>query len=406
MFARTFSRDREVAAVYVRHTMASGNWIPGSSDIDLSVILRADLEPEAEFAFLQAFWKRFARLKRIWPMLGEVDLLTERELPAWSMYASRSARPATWRLLGGRAVSLPSTEDPSGRWRIRALKTAYWFYIDRFLPSLDGGSGFLEITDRQRLARKILTLAAGADSLPPAALDTAPGPLLTRVLRALHAATPESAAPFPAPEARLGPDLPLSAKGVSSVLIDYFGRAFVVVRDDLNFDPLASIQQTSLKARAPVLFTPAMFRFFIRQYEPQQYTYFTDSRTIAFGLDPLPNCEPPTLEQIEGSLLDQIPNALLFPRGSELFGGQDEAPFSGAGAALRRFLPILMVQSGRFNDGQLRHVLQHCRRFGAAEFGRLEQLALTPPGPGPTAQWELFLLFKKLSAKILEGTRR
>ncbi len=57
--------------------MSRKNWIPAVSDIDLTVIIDGSLTELQEYNFLKSFWKKFERLKKIFPMIGEVDIMNE-----------------------------------------------------------------------------------------------------------------------------------------------------------------------------------------------------------------------------------------------------------------------------------------------------------------------------------------
>ena len=71
-----------VKCIFVRHGISEGDIVPGESDIDFGIIIKdAPLKEEKNFVML--FWKRYLSFKRIFPMLGEVEIYTEREFELW-----------------------------------------------------------------------------------------------------------------------------------------------------------------------------------------------------------------------------------------------------------------------------------------------------------------------------------
>jgi hypothetical protein len=50
-FIQICKRFPEIKSIYLRHGLAEGNWVPGISDIDLTVVIDSDLTVEEEFDF-------------------------------------------------------------------------------------------------------------------------------------------------------------------------------------------------------------------------------------------------------------------------------------------------------------------------------------------------------------------
>lgn len=72
-----FKRIPEIETIYLRGSLISEDWIPGDSDIDLTIIIK-DISIEKEIQFLIEFWTKFRFSTRILPFLfeEEVGLLT------------------------------------------------------------------------------------------------------------------------------------------------------------------------------------------------------------------------------------------------------------------------------------------------------------------------------------------
>ena len=79
-FVKACQHFPEIRSVYLRHALLQGQWTPGLSDIDLTVIIDQRVARAEEFAFLAAFWKRIGLLQRVFPMLGEIQILSEAHL--------------------------------------------------------------------------------------------------------------------------------------------------------------------------------------------------------------------------------------------------------------------------------------------------------------------------------------
>ncbi|MBI3552391.1 MAG: glycosyltransferase [Elusimicrobia bacterium] len=71
-----------VSGVWLRRGLTRGDWTPGVSDVDLAVEL-PDLPIELELAWLERWQRGLGRLRRFFPILGEVQLGTARE---WKGY--------------------------------------------------------------------------------------------------------------------------------------------------------------------------------------------------------------------------------------------------------------------------------------------------------------------------------
>lgn len=100
-FIRECNKFSEVKSIYLRHSLAEGNWVPGLSDIDLTIIIESGLNREKEFVFLVTFWKSYERLKKFFPMLGQVEVLDEELIKIWTRFTIRGYESKRWKLLYG-----------------------------------------------------------------------------------------------------------------------------------------------------------------------------------------------------------------------------------------------------------------------------------------------------------------
>ena len=100
-FVRLCSSYAPIKSVYLRSGLVERQWVPGLSDIDFTLIVDANLSRADEFYFLQKFWRRYSSLKTLFPMIGEVDILTERYVRSWTQFGFAGYTSRNWRLIYG-----------------------------------------------------------------------------------------------------------------------------------------------------------------------------------------------------------------------------------------------------------------------------------------------------------------
>ncbi len=99
----TRARFPAVSDIFVRRGQTEEGWVPGASDVDLGVIARLPSAAE-DAAFVKAFWAHYARWKRLFPILGEAQIVAEDEASRLRGLAGvrfreygRAARQTGWR---------------------------------------------------------------------------------------------------------------------------------------------------------------------------------------------------------------------------------------------------------------------------------------------------------------------
>jgi len=73
-FVQLCKRFPAIKSVYLRHGLTEAHWVPALSDIDLALITDSKLSTEEEFSFLNSFWNHHDRIKKLFPMLGEIEI--------------------------------------------------------------------------------------------------------------------------------------------------------------------------------------------------------------------------------------------------------------------------------------------------------------------------------------------
>lgn len=101
--------------------MISKDWVPGSSDIDLSIITKK-MRTKKELTFLKNFWGRYLKLKKIFPFLGEAGVCNKNELNNWYRFGgARALEMNEWKLLCGYEIRKGSYGPDPLRLKIEAL---------------------------------------------------------------------------------------------------------------------------------------------------------------------------------------------------------------------------------------------------------------------------------------------
>ena len=104
IFKAFYSNFSCVDSIYIRRQMARGTCQPGTSDIDLSVIIK-EMPSDKEALFLKSFWRWYFLIKKIFPILGEVEIVTKQELVGWeSASGVRTCEAMSWRIVYGRDI--------------------------------------------------------------------------------------------------------------------------------------------------------------------------------------------------------------------------------------------------------------------------------------------------------------
>ncbi len=420
-FRRLCRRHTEIEAAYVRNSFAQGHWTAGSSDIDLTVFVRGNLTPQAEFTFLSRFWLEHRKLTRLFPMLGELDVLTEEELPAFQRYGGGRGQPSGWLLIYGPAILSRHPIAASDRAGIQVLNDALWFYTERFLESLAQPRTFLRREHSARLARKIIRLCVASGGQPPEPspeaappdrlladpLPTDPWLLLGLVQHAMENAARLLMAGqdreldrhrLPA----FGPCFPLSSEHIDCVCTSFDGRDFVFLRDGLSPATFASslrVDQAFWETRAhpPVFLSRTLAAYYLRVAHPFFLAGLQSAGAVSYGESILPLIPEPTDASLRSVLLEQVPNALLIPRNAALFEGVAALNAQDREQILLRLTVTALAAKGPLPTRNYQSLKTPARQHYSAEFERLWQLNSLPPD---SLRREAFRLYRSISASL------
>jgi len=331
-FVHALRTRPEVRSIYLRRGLKKGGWIPGLSDIDLTLIVADGLSGQQEHDFLASYHRRVRRLRSVFPMLGELEIVSEGELGLFLNH-TMSSSAVRWTLLQGRKQDLPAAAGLA--WRRRAVNFMLWIYLDLLHPCLAKPDSFLNRQDIGRRVGKILShlqpiLNEAGHSVPES--GHSPGDQVATAAQTLERAiaivdrneSREPADPrwFPEAENRCTFDLmPISSMEYLRSAIRVRDQIFFIIADDLELEQITQVFELSRHATrpAPVLLPQRVFRHLVRHYNPFQYSTLHRNRTIVFGADPLAEIDPPGRPEFTARALDLLGNVLLFTRSEELF---------------------------------------------------------------------------------------
>lgn len=339
-----------IKSVYLRSGFVERAWVPGISDIDFTIVIDGRASLGEQLAFLRRFWGQFDQLKLYFPMIGEVDILTDATVKSWSRFGLAGHSTPHWKLLHGTPTAEPGCPF-SAKWFTRdcidyALNYFYWYSRGYFEGRFYNKSEPAHLLDRdlRRLAGKIFRCL---DHLTPLAvvndrrsLESCPeADLFAQVVTALERASASAtgddkgetqdaawAAEF-SPEhqpARTDQEIVNAAvfapweSLIEGVLLDFNNRMYIVFRNDQEVSAiaagLAELKETLASSGAIVTVTSAsLFAYMLRHYQPIEHLYLLRHRKLVFGSDPLEPLPPPSKSQYARFILNQLPNALVFP---------------------------------------------------------------------------------------------
>lgn len=354
----------QVKSVYLRHRLVEGNWTPALSDIDLTLIIDSKLTAEEEFSFLYSFWKNFEGMKKLFPMLGEIEVLNDEHIGSWIKFGIEGYTSQNWILVNGiETVKSNFLVNPK-RLTIESLNYALFFYLRYSIENFkQEGPPYLVLQDLKRLVVKIIK-CLNYINIDDIKKQTELGRLddktdmLFRVLRGL-----EEGVIFTNPSDNevgskksnkewLGDvdsrnkvifenqalDIRALApwdEAIQSIILNYHKKTFIVLKDGLDALATKGCIETIRRAFAqedkmPVIIVSfCIFKYILRYYNPFEYTHFIRYRIIAYGKDLLPDIQPPDRISFINYLIRQTPTLLTFPRSHKLISPSSPDWFFG-----------------------------------------------------------------------------
>jgi len=424
----------QIRSVYLRHGLLEDDWVPAISDIDLTLVIRGQLPPEEEFSFLQSFWQAHDRLKKLFPMLRDIDILDEEHVGSWTRFTIRGYESSRWRLLYG-VQTVESEYVPAPmRITVDALNYGLLFYLDCFLPKFytEERENSVYLHELQRLTRKLSRLAHYSTSSDRRSLETDPplrdkSDLLAWLVKALDEGmryvAPAGRITSSANGARQWSDDVEAAASVDQVwdlqvpavvakaidgVLRLDDRHIVVLRDDLDVSVIRScadvVRRVFHQRRSgPVIVSGRLFEHMVRSYDPFLYARLATSRKLAYGRDVLRTIEPPDRCAFIGKVLGHLPSALAFPQKRPVIYPPGLAWLDGRGPEwlLEGALFFqLYLETGSVGRRREALVAETRERYGAS-YRRLRDIREQAQHAGTTAvAGDFFRLFKDLARDV------
>ena len=159
-FTHLCGRFKEVNAAYVRHSLVLGEWTPGLSDIDLTIILRDGMSSKEDYSFYDRFFRQYLRMKHLLPMLGEVEVMDERQFRIWQRFGFRGRWAISWRLVFGLECRQITPSVPFVERERELLDEAFGLYEGLYLPKMEEGGNETR-GGALRLGGKIVSVLGG-----------------------------------------------------------------------------------------------------------------------------------------------------------------------------------------------------------------------------------------------------
>lgn len=435
-FLAVCRQHSEIRSVYLRHALTGKQWTPALSDIDLTIILAPNLERARELGVLKEFWLQITPLQAVFPMLGEIEVLSETYLGTWMRFGIEGPGAVHWQLLAGEETR-PSRQQPmTARLLLEAFDYAFWFYVLNLTRVFNRKltPAYLRTQDLLRLKRKIgrcldaikPVKKPGEAELPtrPPGFEPDDAGLLLTLLQQLETGLQSAGihslrlrgTPNPRQRWLLRQANSSRARNsemnnentfdtwnteIRSIYLDPRGHAYVILRDPADsvenrLRIIASRDYFSAQNRAAVFLTENLFIYLLRFLKPFDHAYFTRQCSLLFGTDILGDIAVPGQAALRHDLLKQTPLLLMFPQSKQFIGGKVgvSKPDRDFALKLEQALALkLLLEHGIVRSSMKEMLEEYLSRYPhqAGEIGELQTTADQPPdGANRLDQFEFF----------------
>ncbi len=347
-FGKLCSKYPEIKSVYLRHPLTEGNWTPALSDLDLTVIIRKDLAAEIEFDFLNSFWGNFKRLKKFFPMFGEIYMLNVANFELWQKLEFEGQNIQNWSLLSGSDI-IKSYDLKGNSFNSDGFDHAFSFYLNHFLELYNHKrvSSRLALIDLARVKNKIFKCIYNTgnnhivtDNLNSVILSK------TELFHGVVQKLKESLSTKLLPPSDINNQWKKKAEeknnlfedydivdlnglsslsdNIQSIYLNYNKKMFIILKDGLDRSTVNNCLDVIAKTfsdeeRLPIILNVNFFRYFLQQYKPFEYGHFIAYRTLIFGTDILPDIAPPDKLAITNKLIMEASEIIKFPFSQKFF---------------------------------------------------------------------------------------
>ncbi len=347
------ARYPQIKSVYLRSGLVERDWVPGLSDIDFTIVTDSKLSVGEESFFLRSFWRSFARLKTIFPMFGEIDILDDLNIGSWIHFGLPGYTARSWKLLYGIETVKLNYVLETNRFFLDcinyALNYMYWYCRGHFEQQFfaQEETSYLLAQDLRRLASKIFRCLG---HINPQHLDDSAresrgdnqDELCAGVIKAMEQETARInpaeqsgnansddtswvagfAAEYHDPIKSETIDVSFWASwsnAIESVTLNFHNRIYVILRNNLDVsviaDCVSAIRRALGRAGGVIsVVSSSVFEYMVRHYEPFEYVHFMRHRKLVFGRDPMAQIPAPAKSAFVSFMLGQVPNVLTYPQ--------------------------------------------------------------------------------------------
>ena len=357
-FIQAFKVFPEIRSIYLRHGLVERTWVPAVSDIDFTLIISSQMTDEQEFAFLRNFWKRYRTFKKLFPMLGEIEILNEQQFGSFTKFKIWGYESFEWKLVHGQETLKSNYLATPFRLKVDSLNHAVWFYLDFLLQRFydNAKPAYLISCEMRRIASKVLRYAnynSRDEMKVEEEIPREKAEIVCFVLKRLdqsvyefllqHKTTPVGSdwnQEWRRREFEKVPDngfvfnelipfrntiksILLSSYNRDQVLLDAVSDIFIL-KSCIN-----SIRDSFAgQERTPTLITSGIFEYMMRFFDPYLYTHLMKCSRVAMGDDILPGIQPPDPCFFAQKVLYQVPTLLIHSRSEKLILPLDSNRYS------------------------------------------------------------------------------
>lgn len=299
-FGRLAKSNKSIVGIYVHGRYALGTWIPGVSDIDLAVVWRRAKRHEVD-----DLYKRHDHLRSYFPMLGEIQMLDERHVEAWTSHGIDGLESNGWIKLAGEHCFRSCYAGNERLDRVRKAVEIYRYHLHGRRAS--DQSAFLKVA--AKLLRQL-----GRPFPEPCSRSRLMAICLRELSAAIASIPCDNGGATVDYSALLGEVASEPRRTVASTPVHclaLLGRAndttprYVLVSSD--------VERVDCDFGEAIVMDPSVFKFYLCFLDPLEYLILLRGRTVFFGYDPLASPYPLS----ENSLLETVRHSavhlLTFP---------------------------------------------------------------------------------------------
>ncbi len=393
-FEHLCERFPEIQGVYVRHGITQSGWVPGISDIDLTVCYARGRAAEEEYRFISSFRQSAAELRRIFPMLADVEVLDGELLPSLTRFGIRSLGVADWKVLAGSPPVVSPSRTGNGRDRLEDAVCRYFEYL---LPWYTAPETYLGCQRMARVASRILRYAPADLRETPASTPAEPALLVTRVLLAL--------------EKWILREEPREWNGAGADGESVLCREEICLlvlgpeRDDASVRRAIIRHRNNFPGKQVRVVTGRLLNYWLREWQPRQYYDWREYAELLNGPDVLAQIAPPEEKAHLTSLLNMTHQVLTFPQREDVLLQARREWFAAEAfrwMAIRGWYLRLYLETGFYSTAfeEVMEHAQHCYPDAFRELQSIRQAGSAGGAPMDELRFRAFRLLKETAEAV------